>query len=185
MVSKTNSTTIRPQQKTVQNVVKRYLLTGKIENNARVTRTQKKLTAAQEIVIKGWVDENCKISFQSISNKCMQEFGVMICKSTAANILTGFSYTFKRIHIVLERRNPPETIYSCLQYALKYINLSLRYSDYEIIVWIIGSIGSLSIPAIRSRNILICCAINQLGIILYQSRLSAYNHTSYSCFSQN
>ncbi|KAF0988543.1 hypothetical protein HZS_4861 [Henneguya salminicola] len=55
--------------------------------------------------IKDWVDVNCTISLKTISNKCMPEFGVRIFKSTAANILTGFSYTLKRIHIVPERRN--------------------------------------------------------------------------------
>ncbi|KAF0989923.1 hypothetical protein HZS_1079 [Henneguya salminicola] len=44
-------------RKTVQNVVKRYLLTGEIENKPSIT-----------------------------SNKCMQEFGVRIFKSTATNI---------------------------------------------------------------------------------------------------
>ncbi|KAF0987252.1 hypothetical protein HZS_1634 [Henneguya salminicola] len=48
-----------PNRKTVHNVIKRYLLTDEIENKPRVTRTQKKLTAAQETEIKGRVDENC------------------------------------------------------------------------------------------------------------------------------
>ncbi|KAF0986417.1 hypothetical protein HZS_7762 [Henneguya salminicola] len=64
----------------VHYVVKRYLLTGEIEKKPRMTRTQKKLTAAQEMDIKGWVDENCTISLKTIFNKCMQEFGVRICK---------------------------------------------------------------------------------------------------------
>ncbi|KAF0987333.1 hypothetical protein HZS_108 [Henneguya salminicola] len=50
------------------------------------------------------------ISLKTISNKCMQEFAVRTCKSTAANILNSFSYTLKRIHMVPERRNTPETI---------------------------------------------------------------------------
>ncbi|KAF0992161.1 hypothetical protein HZS_1694 [Henneguya salminicola] len=95
---------------TVHNVVTRYLLTDELKIKLRVTCAQKKLTPAQEMEIKDWVDENCTISLKTISNKCMQEFGVRICKSTAANILTDFSYTLKRIHIVPERRNTPETI---------------------------------------------------------------------------
>ncbi|KAF0989578.1 hypothetical protein HZS_7998 [Henneguya salminicola] len=76
---------------TVHYVVKRYLLTGEIENKPIVTRTQKKLTPAQEMEIKDWVDENCTISVKTISDKCMQRFSVRVCKSTEANILTGFS----------------------------------------------------------------------------------------------
>ncbi|KAF0988224.1 hypothetical protein HZS_2070, partial [Henneguya salminicola] len=95
---------------TVPYAVKRYLLTGEIENKPRGTRTQKKLTPAQEMEIKDWVEENCTIYLKTITYKCMQEFGVRVRKLTASNILTGFSYTLKRIHIVLERRNTPETI---------------------------------------------------------------------------
>ncbi|KAF0989831.1 hypothetical protein HZS_5804 [Henneguya salminicola] len=42
----------------------------------------------------------------TISNKYMQEFGVRVRKSTAENILTGFSYALKQIHIAPESRNP-------------------------------------------------------------------------------
>ncbi|KAF0988675.1 hypothetical protein HZS_2958 [Henneguya salminicola] len=40
-------------RRTVHNFVKRYLLTGEIENKPRMTRTQKKLKAAKEMKIKG------------------------------------------------------------------------------------------------------------------------------------
>ncbi|KAF0990716.1 hypothetical protein HZS_1818 [Henneguya salminicola] len=80
-----------PNRTTAHNVLKRCLRTGEIENKPRVTRTQKKLTAAQEIKTKSWVDENCTISLKTISKKCMHEFSVKICKSTASNSLTGFN----------------------------------------------------------------------------------------------
>ncbi|KAF0990940.1 hypothetical protein HZS_3273, partial [Henneguya salminicola] len=54
----------------------------KIENKPRAIRTKKKLTAAQEIEINGWVDENLHDFVKTISKICMQEFCVMICKST-------------------------------------------------------------------------------------------------------
>ncbi|KAF0989639.1 hypothetical protein HZS_7130 [Henneguya salminicola] len=41
-----------------------------------------------------------------------------------------------------------------------------------------GTSASLSVPAIPSRNISICWAISRLGILLYESRLSAYNSAS-------
>ncbi|KAF0989081.1 hypothetical protein HZS_709 [Henneguya salminicola] len=85
---------------TLPNVVKRYRLTGELENKRRVIRTQKKLKTAQEREMKDWVDENCTISLKTISNNCVQEFGVRIFKSTTENILTGYSYTLKQIHIV-------------------------------------------------------------------------------------
>ncbi|KAF0993351.1 hypothetical protein HZS_1730, partial [Henneguya salminicola] len=39
---------------TVNNVVKRYLLKGELENTQRMTRTQKKLTPTTEMGIKDW-----------------------------------------------------------------------------------------------------------------------------------
>ncbi|KAF0989018.1 hypothetical protein HZS_4659 [Henneguya salminicola] len=62
--------------------------------------------------IKDWVDENFTISLKTISSKCMQEFGV---------------------RIIPERMNTPDTIHSRLQYALRYINLSSRFSENEIV----------------------------------------------------
>ncbi|KAF0989003.1 hypothetical protein HZS_3527 [Henneguya salminicola] len=121
----------------------------------------------------------------------MQKFGVRICQSTAENILTGFSYTLRRIPIVPERRNTQETIDSSLQYALIYINLSSRFSENQIVFIdkvgsnvslrcslgrsLGGTSASLSVPAKRSINISICFAISRSEIHLYESRLSAYN----------
>ncbi|KAF0990371.1 hypothetical protein HZS_1935 [Henneguya salminicola] len=62
---------------------------------ARVSNTQKKLTSAREMEIKGWVTENCPILLKTISDKCMQESCVRICKSTAENI---FVYTEANSH---------------------------------------------------------------------------------------
>ncbi|KAF0992916.1 hypothetical protein HZS_2625 [Henneguya salminicola] len=73
------------------------------------SRRSKKLIAIKESKIKCWVDENCTISSKAISNKCMQEFDVRICKLTAENILSRFSNIPKRIYIVHKRRSAPDT----------------------------------------------------------------------------
>ncbi|KAF0992471.1 hypothetical protein HZS_2589 [Henneguya salminicola] len=129
----------------------------------------KKLTMSQEMEIKSWIDENCTISLKTIS----YNLGVRICKSTAANILTGFSYALKQIPLVPKRRNTSETI-DCLSFNVSfrcYMTLSL-----------LGTSANLSVPAIRSRNISICCAIILSEIILNEPRLSEYSSASYSCF---
>ncbi|KAF0992333.1 hypothetical protein HZS_7094, partial [Henneguya salminicola] len=100
-----NSRSIHNNRISVHRIVKK--------RKPRWIRTKKKLTAAREIKIKGRVDENWTISFKTISNKCRLEFGVSICKPTAAHILAGFSYTLKRIHIVHKRRNVQDTLDSC------------------------------------------------------------------------
>ncbi|KAF0987042.1 hypothetical protein HZS_6981 [Henneguya salminicola] len=101
---------------------------------------------------------------KTISKKCRQKFGARIYKSTEANILRRFSYTLKRIPIVPERRNTQETIDFRLQYCLRYINRSSRYSKNEIVfidkigfnvslrcsmgLSVVGTTASLSVPTI-------------------------------------
>ncbi|KAF0989843.1 hypothetical protein HZS_2318 [Henneguya salminicola] len=67
----------------------------------------------------------------------------------------GFSYTLKRIHKVPERGNMSEILDSRLQYALRYINLSSRFSENEIVGFNFSlrccmgrSLGGTSVPAI-------------------------------------
>ena len=115
-----------------------------------------------------------------------------------ANILSSFSYSLKRIHLVPERRNDPATIEKRAEYAIKFIELQSRFSENQFIYIdetgfnvsmrlsrgrsLIGLPAVLQVPAIRSRNISICCGIRRSGLVKYETKISAYNSNSYCEF---
>jgi transposase len=185
---------------TVIGVIKRFLNNGIVEAHSRGKRPSK-LTEEQKRTIISWIDSDFTVSLKRLVQKIDNVFGVSISKSTIARIIKTFHYSLKRLNLIPERRNDPRTISLRCEYAQRFITLASVYAENQIIYIdevgfnasmrtsrgrsLIGSPATLTVPSIRSRNISICCAMNIDGIILYETKNSAYNTESFSMFIAN
>lgn len=178
---------------TVSRIVQKYLKDGEVQDNSHKKGGPhtKKLNEEQLQIVKNWVDEDCSLSLKTITEKCLAEFGVRICISTARNYLTGFNYTLKRIKLLPERRNTPQTIEVRKQYALRFIEWQAEMNDSNFMFldevgfnvsmrskrgWSAsGKPATQVVPSIRSRNITICCTISRNGIVTYEYADGAFN----------
>ncbi|KFB40879.1 transposase [Anopheles sinensis] len=72
---------------TVSCIVTKYLKTGSYCKERRQRNTPKKLNEKQIEAIGIWVEQDLYISLQSIANRCLNEFGVEVSKTTVDKYL--------------------------------------------------------------------------------------------------
>jgi transposase len=162
---------------TVSKIITRYKETGSVESAKRNVFSPRKLNQAQMNNIKSWIDENCTLSLQQISNRVMEEFLISFPKSTISKIMNEFNYFLKIRNVYQKKRNFAETVEKRFVYAQKFLLLQSRYSENGFIFIdeigfnvsmrasrgrsLVGNPAIKSVPALRTRNFSICCAINR------------------------
>jgi len=186
---------------TVHEIVKKFLNSGLTESQRKGGNRPCKLNDEDKQQILEWVDKNCSLSMQKISNKIYDDFHIRISKPTVMKILKQFHYSLKRIHCIPERRNNQLTIDTRREYALEFVRL-LNILPEEKLIFIdevgfnvsmrtgrgrslIGTPATLTVPSLRSRNISICCAMNKNGIICYSSQTKPFNSECFHKFIQS
>jgi transposase len=185
------STILNYNRTTISKIIKRYVSTGSFIKKTRTSFREKKLSTEQVTLVRQWIDENCTLTLRAISNRCSEEFGVTVSTSTIATVIKEFAYSLKRVHLVPQRRNVEEVVEKRFLYAQNYISMQYTYSESKIVFVdevgfnvsmrasrgrsAIGTPATLTVPAVRTRNISICCSINRESVILYESRISAYS----------
>jgi transposase len=186
------------ERTTVSSIFKSYINTGLFEKKVRILNTPEKLSIENKNTIKTWIDENCTLSLRSIATRCLFEFNVAVSKSTIGNLMNKFSYSLKRVHLIPQRRNDHECIQNRYEYVQSFIRLQSRFSENQFIYIdevgfnvslrasrgrsLVGTPATLTVPAIKSRNISVCCAISKDQVIYYESSLIAYNANKYATF---
>ena len=132
--------------------------------------------------IQEWIDEDCGITLQALKNKLLEKYQISVCQKTVDRCINAFSYTVKNCSIIPARRNDPKTITARYDYAVNYFQLISKISEDEIIYVdevgfnvsmrtrkgrsLIGSPAVHVVPAIRSRNISVYCAMGKMELLI-------------------
>jgi transposase len=109
--------------KTVHRIVKAYQVEGRVEAKPQGGNRPKKISDEHRSAIRSYVAEDCSISLEKIARRLLEEFGVEVCKMTVYRALRSFSYSFKRVSLIPERRNDKETLEVRCTYAREFLSL--------------------------------------------------------------
>ncbi|KAI5151465.1 hypothetical protein ENBRE01_2157 [Enteropsectra breve] len=71
----------------------------------------KKLNDEHEEFIRGCIDADCEVTLKTLKQHLLLQFGIDVSISTINRCISSFSYTFKRIHWLPQRRNDPDVIF--------------------------------------------------------------------------
>ena len=172
-------------------IIKKFLNTDKLHSERIKNKKKSKLSEEQKNELRSWVDEDCSLSLRVLATKVREFFNINISKSTVDRILKRFHYSVKRINFLPVRRNDSENISRRKEYAIDYIRSQSLYSENNYIFIDetgfnvsmrtsmgrsqVGTPAVMTIPALRSRNISVCCAINNSEILYYKSQSRAFN----------
>ncbi|KAI5151523.1 hypothetical protein ENBRE01_2193 [Enteropsectra breve] len=67
------------------------------------------------------INDDCGITLKALKSKCLSEFDITVGLSTINRCIAIFSYTFKRVHYIPERRNSPDVIEKRKLYAEEFM----------------------------------------------------------------
>jgi transposase len=196
-VANNNTTTISGilgvNKSTVHSVIKVYCKENRVDSKKR-GGARSKLTEEAKATIRSWVDEDCSITLRRLKERSSAELQIDVTEKTIDRCLSAFQYTLKRVHVQPERRNTEEAIQVRANYANSFMDLLSRVDDHHLIF--IDEVGfSVSmrsrrgrspigtravqvVPALRTRNISIFCAMQKTGLLFYQAKATAYNTSS-------
>ncbi|XP_040175166.1 uncharacterized protein LOC120908323 [Anopheles arabiensis] len=183
---------------TVYSIIKKFQKTWNVEAAKRGGNRAKLLPEEAVQSIRTWIDEDCTVTLKALAEKVHERYSVRVSTSTIARQIKGFNYTFKRIHNLPERRNTSSTIEERKSYATMFYQLSVENSNTGIVFLDEvgfnlsmrtsqgrsqkGTIPTLVVPQLRSRNISIICAMDKNGIVHYHSHNRAVNRELFKQF---
>lgn len=187
---------------TVYSILKKYWKTGEVEANSRGGVKPKKLTDAAISSIQAWLDEDCTISLSKLVKKVWEHHQIQVSHTTIAREFYPFYYSFKRIKVASSSKrgeNTESTVQDLLQYISSYNQLVQRLPRAAIIfVHAVALNVNLrttsqyspemankqqSRPAaLRTRNVVIICAMNRIGLIHYTTRYRPINQPVFEEF---
>jgi transposase len=192
------SKVMRFKRTTVYALINQFFEHGNISRKQKGGVRRQSLSDAQKRVVLEWIDEDCSITLNQIKIRCQEKMNVVISTSTLSRYMKSFSYTFKRIHNIPERRNDVTTLDLREIYANIFMGIVSNIDDSNIIFIdevgfnvsmrskfgrsLVGTRPIQVVPTIRSRNVSVCCAMNRHGIVGYKTQTRAYNSESFGEF---
>jgi transposase len=194
----TISQIIALKRSTINSIIKQYTSLNKITKAQRGGERNSKLNQLQKNTIREWIDEDCGQTLRKVKDRCLSDFGVYVSETTLSKILRDFEYTIKRIHTQPLRRNDPATIAIRREYANAFMMASTRVQNTKI--YFIDEVGfNVSmrarrgrsqrgsraiqvVPAIRSRNISVCCCMSKEGMYHYKAQTRPFNGNLFEVF---
>ena len=78
-------------RRTVSSIVSKYKSTGQILRQQ--TPRSKKLNSDQIAIVRGWIDEDCQISLETIAERVESEFNIKVSRTGVNNYLKSIHYT--------------------------------------------------------------------------------------------
>jgi transposase len=183
---------------TVNSIIKQYSSKNKIEKATRGGPRNSKLNQLQKNTIREWVDEDCSITLRKMKERCLANFSIDVSESTVSKVLRDFEYTVKRIQNQPVRRNDAVALAARREYANSFMMASTRVQNTRI--YFLDEVGfNVSmrarrgrsqrgqravqvVPAIRSRNISVCCCMSKEGIYYYKAQTRPFNGSLFSIF---
>ncbi|KRH93503.1 hypothetical protein M153_8180002714, partial [Pseudoloma neurophilia] len=124
---------------------------------------------------------------------------VLLCSlKTIERAIVGFYYALKRISLIPERRNTPQTIELRRMYANTFLRVISKDDgnncffidevDFQLSICRtrgrsrLGTLATTTVPGLRNKNINACAIISKHGILHYKLERTAYNTTKFSEF---
>jgi hypothetical protein len=155
----------------------------------------KKLLGSHVNWIKSLIDNDCSISLRRICELFFETFGFSVGKSTIDRVIGSFHYSFKRVSLILERRNCTVVIEQQRIWAVKFMELLENFRETQFVfvdefgVNIsmrcrygrsrVGTRAIHVVPNIRSRNISVCASMTVDGLLYFKAQDSAFNTASF------
>jgi hypothetical protein len=132
------------------------------------------------MAITEWIDERPDLTLASLKAKLSQEKNVNVSLKTISKTLTKIGFTFKLLRTIPISWNTPETILGRKPFAMDFIENAPF--DRQNILWIDevgfnlhihrshgrahrGQRASIQVPNSQGRNISVCAAMSQEGLI--------------------
>uniref|UniRef100_A0A182MSG7 Paired domain-containing protein n=1 Tax=Anopheles culicifacies TaxID=139723 RepID=A0A182MSG7_9DIPT len=183
---------------TVYNILKNYKKTAHVEAKKRGGNNPKLLSVDAIASIQKWIEDDCTISLKKLADKLYCQYQIRASVSTIAREIKGFNYTIKRLQQIPECRNTEKIVVERKEYAKNLYNLLDQFSDNSMVF--VGEVrfhvsmrtssrrsapdaAALTVvPNIRSRIIIIICAMNMQGILHYSVHHQAINRESFKDF---
>ena len=103
-----------------------------LENTEEEVR--KKVNEHLSSQIQYWIDENTSITLKELKRKCIEELDIDVSKSTIANCIQGFNYSFKQLRMQPARRNDEKSLDERHSYGIKFLNLQAQYADNIVFI---------------------------------------------------
>lgn len=185
---------------TVRSVIKRYLDRGDATPIRPSVVRPKIFDASRLETLRSLLDQNATLTLARMQEILNTEHQIQTSRTTVYRAINEFHYSFKRIRNEPVARNEPENILARYHYATTWAAEVAPYEEAAIIYIdeagfnvsmrpsygrsLVGNRASIRVPAIRSRNISIICAINRNGLVHYESSSSAINRISFLSFLQ-
>uniref|UniRef100_A0AAG5DWX4 Tc1-like transposase DDE domain-containing protein n=1 Tax=Anopheles atroparvus TaxID=41427 RepID=A0AAG5DWX4_ANOAO len=173
---------------TVQGIISRFLKTGLVEAAERQIPDTKKLSTEHVASLKMWNNEDCTVSFRKLAQKLREVHGVEVSVATVSRAIRGFNYTIKQVAKVPEQSVTQAALSERRAYADSFVNLPNDFGDDQI--FYINEVGfnvsirkgrslrgqqTSRVPAVRSHNFSIACAMSKKGITHFMLRNRSIN----------
>lgn len=186
---------------TINGILSAYKKEGRVEGLERGGSRFCKITLEMKEFIRHEVDNKCDVTLKCLKEMIMEKFKVSLSQTTIHSCLKDFHYSFKKIKVCAQRSLAPELIQQRLTYATEFQDLLAIKNERNI--FFIDEVGfNVSmrsrhgralkgkapvryVPALRSRNISICCSINKHGDKFYKQQNYAFNSSSFYVYIED
>jgi transposase len=182
---------------TAHSILRRYEKAGTTAVLKRGGARIGKIVPAAMRAIESWVNERPDLTLQAICNKLHEELTITVTKETVSNALTKMKYTIKLLRTIPASRNCPTTVQARLEYAQRFLNEVP--ADRRNIIWLdesgfnlhlrrkygrarCGLHANITVANSRGRNISICAAMSEEGLLWDRLRPGAYTADSFCEF---
>ena len=116
----------------VYKIINTYKTENRVDAKLKGGSRNKKLNEEEIIYIKQMIDEDCTFTLRNLQSLIIQKFDKPVLIVSISNAIKGFSYSFKRISLIPERRNNEENIEVRKIYAINFFNILTNYNDRNI-----------------------------------------------------
>jgi transposase len=186
------------KRSTVDGIIWTYKKENRVNKLPRGGTRSAKLSDENKAQIQEWIDNDCSITLISLKEKCLRILNVIVSQRTIARCIKAYSYTIKRVHNIPIRRNDDAAIEARAVYSDYFMRLLASVERQGIIFVdevgfnvsmrarrgrsLRGTNAVHQVASIRSRNISVCCAMNNTGILFYEAQTRAYNGVFFQQF---
>lgn len=179
---------------TVYSIIAKYNSTGDPSKAKNRNKTPCKLTRGIRDSIKTMVDNNAAITLKEIQRDLNELTGVFLSLTSINTVISDFCYSLKNIVNVPARRNSVEVIGRRYEYALHFSKLDqnkilfVDETGFSICTRrkkgrsLLGTSPIRVVRQIRSRNLSVCSAVTNGGMLDYKLMFKAFNTISYAEF---
>jgi transposase len=155
---------------------------GVIEQHQRGRRPEEKLSQDDKNAIQEWINEDCHLTLQQISIKLRTIRNVDVCEETVRKTIIGFHYSLKRTPAAATAAFTPELHQRRRTFAAWLLDAELcrdkvvflDETGFKIEMrrrtgrCLVGQVAPVKVPRIRTKTVIIMCAISQNGIAHYK-----------------